>query len=241
MKTSSPRTIGPVFVEAELELRVGDDDPLPEQRLRGSRIELDRDPLKLGEPLVADEAARLLGGQRLVMALGRLRRRREDRLRKPVRLARDPPGSAIPQTSPLSLVALPARSGQVAADDALDRQHHELPALHRAAVLANRQQVIRDDRTSSARTRSPRARSGRDPCPGSRSAGRRRTPRCGRSRSAVGARRRARRARGPCRCRRVRLRLRHERAPPCSRWRADARRRCRRGACSGRDRRSSRA
>ena len=42
-------------------------------------------------------------------------------------------------------VVLPARAGEVAADDALDRQHLEPPALGRAAVLAQREQVVRDE------------------------------------------------------------------------------------------------
>src|SRR6266540_5454170 len=42
-------------------------------------------------------------------------------------------------------VVLPARAGDVAADDALDRQHLESPALRRAPVVAEGEQVVRDD------------------------------------------------------------------------------------------------
>ena len=54
----------PVVGEPELELRVGDDDPRSSSGLGGGRVELDRDPLQLGEALVADERGRLLRGQR---------------------------------------------------------------------------------------------------------------------------------------------------------------------------------
>ena len=52
-------------------------------------------------------------------------------------------------------VVLPARAGEVAAHDALDRQHLEPPALGRAAVVAQREQVVRDDL---ARAREPERR-----------------------------------------------------------------------------------
>ena len=42
-------------------------------------------------------------------------------------------------------VVLPAGAGEVAADDALDRQHLEPAALGRAAVVAQREQVVRDE------------------------------------------------------------------------------------------------
>ena len=42
-------------------------------------------------------------------------------------------------------VVLPAGAGQIAADDDLDREHVEAPALERAAVVAEREQVIRDE------------------------------------------------------------------------------------------------
>ena len=42
-------------------------------------------------------------------------------------------------------VVLPARAGDVAAHDALERQHLEPPALGRAAVVAQREQMVRDD------------------------------------------------------------------------------------------------
>ena len=43
-------------------------------------------------------------------------------------------------------VVLPPGAGQVAADDAFDREHLEPPALGRAPVLAQGDQVVRDDR-----------------------------------------------------------------------------------------------
>ena len=43
------------------------------------------------------------------------------------------------------LVVLPARARKISAHDALDRQHLEPPALGRATVVAQRQQVVRDD------------------------------------------------------------------------------------------------
>ena len=42
-------------------------------------------------------------------------------------------------------VVTPARSGEVSAYDALDRQHLELAALERATVLAQREEMVRDD------------------------------------------------------------------------------------------------
>ena len=49
-----------------------------------------------------------------------------------------PAGSACPQTAPVGPVVLPARAGEVAAHDALDRQHLEPPALGRAPVAPER-------------------------------------------------------------------------------------------------------
>ena len=42
-------------------------------------------------------------------------------------------------------VVLPAGARQIAADDDLDRKHLEAPALERAAVLAQREQMVRDE------------------------------------------------------------------------------------------------
>jgi hypothetical protein len=44
-------------------------------------------------------------------------------------------------------VVLPARAGEVAAHDTLDRQHLEPAALHRAPVVADREHVVRDELT----------------------------------------------------------------------------------------------
>ncbi len=120
-------------------------------------VELERQPLDLVEALLADERDGGGAVDVLVVAGLRLRRRREDRLGQLLRL--DEPGRQ-PVAADLAgrEVVLPARAGEVAADDALDREHLEPPALGRAPVGAEREQVVRDDRGRSARTRSPRAR-----------------------------------------------------------------------------------
>ena len=130
-----------VRVDAELELRVGDQDPALGGVVGGEAVELDRDALDLAKALLADERGR--GGcvDVLVVALDRLRRGREDRLREPVRLAQ-PLRQRVARRLPAALVVLPAGAGEVAANDAFDRQHLEPPAFGRAAVLADAQQVV---------------------------------------------------------------------------------------------------
>ena len=62
VSASSPSTRSPLGVEPELELRVGDDDPARQRVVGRRRVERDRDPLDLGEPLRADELGRLRRG-----------------------------------------------------------------------------------------------------------------------------------------------------------------------------------
>ena len=68
-------------------------------------------------------------------------------VRQPVRLAQ-PLGQRVPADRAARAVVLPARACEIAAHDALDRQHLEPPALHRAAVVADREHVVRDDPAS---------------------------------------------------------------------------------------------
>ena len=46
-------------------------------------------------------------------------------------------------------VVLPAGPGEVSADDALDGEHLEAPADHRAAVVAETEKMVRDELTRS--------------------------------------------------------------------------------------------
>ena len=116
------------------------------QRVVGRRlVQPERDLLDLAEPLLADELGRLLARDVLVVPFDRLRRRREDRLGELVRLLQAL-GQLVPADLAARAVVLPARAGEVAAHDALDRQHLEPAALHRAAVVADGEHVVRDDR-----------------------------------------------------------------------------------------------
>src|SRR5262249_60408645 len=69
-----------VAIEAELEFRVGDDDPAPQGIVRRESVQGERQALDLGEPLRADAARRLLARDVLVVAGLRLGSRREDGL-----------------------------------------------------------------------------------------------------------------------------------------------------------------
>ena len=69
--------------------------------------------------------------------------------------SRRPRGGRGPDGRAGRQVVLPPGAGEVAADDALDRQHLEAPALGRAAVVAQREQVVRDE---VARPREPESR-----------------------------------------------------------------------------------
>ena len=88
VSASSASTSLPVAVDAELELRVGDDDPALGGVGRAELVERDRQSLELAEALLADELDRAGGVDVLVVALDGFRRGREDRRRQPLRLAR---------------------------------------------------------------------------------------------------------------------------------------------------------
>src|SRR5439155_13325884 len=117
--------------------------------------------LHLEQPRLADQLGRLLARDVLVVSRLRLRGRREDRLGKLVRLAQAF-GQSMPTDFAASAVVLPARPGEIAADDALDREHLETAALHRAAVVADGEHVVRDDRSEG---REPVAREARQDTP----------------------------------------------------------------------------
>src|SRR5205807_9418204 len=74
----------------------------------------------------------------------RLRGGREDRLRQ-LRRLRQPGRQRVPADGTGLAVVLPARAREIAADDALDREHLEAPALGRAAVPPQCDEVIRTD------------------------------------------------------------------------------------------------
>ena len=88
-------------IDAELELRVGDDDPALERPLgaarRRPRAQISRAASASSAPT---SVARLLEGDVLVVALGRLRRGREDRLGEPVGLAQSLRAAARRASSP---------------------------------------------------------------------------------------------------------------------------------------------
>ena len=140
-----------VRVQPELELRVGEDDAALARVLGDLRVHGHRHVAHRARPARASPTSRpSLDVDRLVVALLRLGRRREDRLRQLLGLlqarrqldARDPAGR---------LVVLPARAGDVAAHDALDRQHLELLDAQRAAAqlvghaVGGGDQVVGDD------------------------------------------------------------------------------------------------
>src|SRR5215210_7014473 len=125
-----------VGVDAELELRVGDDDAALQRMCGGELVQGERGRLDLTEPLIAHEPGRGREVDVLVVTLLRLRGGREDRLGKPVRFPQ-PGRELVAAHDARPRVVLPARAGQVAAHDALDREHLEPLALHRAAVGAD--------------------------------------------------------------------------------------------------------
>src|SRR6202011_5311927 len=67
----------------------------------------------------------------------------------------EPARQLVPADGTRAHVVLPARAGEVAAYDALDREHLEPPAFRRPPIGAEGEQVIRDDR---ARPREPEPR-----------------------------------------------------------------------------------
>ena len=116
-----------------------------------NEVELDRHVADAPhEVAVADELRRALEVDRLVVAGLGLRRRREDRRRQALGLAQAgrelDPGDLAGR-----LVVLPARAGDVAAHDALDREHLQPADDHRAAAhvvrhaLGRRDEVVVDD------------------------------------------------------------------------------------------------
>ncbi len=111
---------------------------------RDVAVELEGHPLYLVEPLLADERDGGRAVDVLVVARLGLGRRREDRLRQLVGLG-EPGGQRVPADLAGGAVVLPARSGEIAANDAFDREHLEPAALGRASVVGEREQVVRDD------------------------------------------------------------------------------------------------
>ena len=95
-----------------------------------TKLEFGRDPAT-GEIVLADEVLDLREGHGLVVLTERrLRRRREDRLGQQ-RTVDEPGRQRHPGHRAGPLVVLETGSGQVAAGDALDRQHLQPPAAHR--------------------------------------------------------------------------------------------------------------
>ena len=101
MKISSPRTSVPSSASPSSNFVSAMMIPFSSSGLRGGRVELDRDPLQLGEALVADQRGRLLAvsgaswpSAAFVVGVKIGSGSRSD--------SRRPSGSAIPQTSPLS-------------------------------------------------------------------------------------------------------------------------------------------
>ena len=128
-----------VLVKPELELGVGDDDPAGQRVVRALLVERDRAVADLRSELLAaaregllEDLDALLVADILVVVtdLG-LGGRRVDRLRQLVALV-EPLRELDPADRAVLLVARPAGAGDVAADDALDRDHGEL--LHQHAV-----------------------------------------------------------------------------------------------------------
>ena len=113
----------PSVVDAELELRVGEDDAARARRARRAQL-VERERRSARRSLVALRARRARPPRSASMftswpVVG-LRRGREDRLGQPLGLAQ-PAGSAMPATVPRLAVVLPPRADEVAAHDALER------------------------------------------------------------------------------------------------------------------------
>ena len=197
--------------QAELELGVGDDDPLRFGVRHAAAVDLQRQLLQACDQVGADQPAGLfLADVHVVAALG-LGRGSEDRLGQPVRFAQSGRQRDAADAAGL-LVFLPARARQVAARHAFDRHRIGLAHEHRPAARAGpraggppRGTPARPSKSGGAgrdrpcgRTRSPTAASAPCPCRGCRSRARSRTRRCDRSRRSAGDRR-SRRRRAPCR------------------------------------------
>ena len=119
---------------AELEFRIGQDEPVPFRVRRRPGIEVHGQPPQLSSVRRAYRSLHALVGDVLVvLAVLALGCRREDRLRKSrsVQVARRQRDAAH---SPLCLVFLPSRSGQVSARHAFHREHGCALHQHRAAL-----------------------------------------------------------------------------------------------------------
>ena len=133
--------------------------------------------------------------------------------------SRSPGGSSMPADLAGGLVVLPARAGDVAAHDALDRQHLQLAHGHRAAADLVGDALGRRDEwlgTMCAGLVEPEGGdAGQDAAlvRDRRSGARRHRSRCGRRRPAASGRP-GRRSHGPCRRRRAAGRGRRRRSRP---------------------------
>jgi hypothetical protein len=135
---------------AELELGVREDDAALQGVRRRVLVELDRDPLELGEQGPrADDLCRAVEVDVLVVVADlRLGGRCEDRRRQLLGLLQAG-GQLDPADRLIDLVLLPAGAGQVATDDALDRVHLEPldpdPAAGDLLRHVLVEEVVRDD------------------------------------------------------------------------------------------------
>ena len=128
-------------VEPELELRVGQDHAARPGVLGDRLVDGDRDVAQPPGELVGAHELRGPGQvDRLVVALLGLRRRREDRLRQLLGLLQAG-GQLDAGDRARALVVLPARARDVAAHDALDRQHLQPLDPQRAPALVGRHAV----------------------------------------------------------------------------------------------------
>ncbi len=107
-------------------------------------IERERGLLRRRVHVLAAQSRRAFLVDVLVVAGGRLRRRREDRFGQ-ARGLLEPVREAVSADHSGLAVVLPPRPGEVSADHALDREHLEPRAHHRPAVLAQVAEVVRHD------------------------------------------------------------------------------------------------
>ena len=199
-------------VEAELELRVGDDDARALGVLGAAAVQRERQVAQPADQLGAELRRRLrLADVLVVPALG-LRRGREDRRRQPRRLhqARRQRDAAHRAGA---LVVLPAGAREVAARHAFDGQRVRAPHQHAAAAqarprLAGPRRGSRPGRWTAGgsgrgrrgrRTSAPTSATGCGPCRECPSPARSRTPRSDRWPRSAAGRGRPRRRRAPCR------------------------------------------
>ena len=153
-----------ILIEAELELRVGDDDAARKSIRSALLVDGNRIVAQfLGilhamarELLLEDSSALLEGDILVVVAELCLRARREDRLRQLLGFLEASRQLDAADRAVL-LIACPAAARDIAADNALHRQHRELLALHAVAeelrlleelrhvVIVHRDHVVRND------------------------------------------------------------------------------------------------